>query len=238
MIPPMSRRRSWLTTSSAASRLVFVIVSSSAAPLPRPMKTAGVDVDHGQRLGVVDHQVAAAGQIDAPREHALDRLVDAVGLEQRLLLLPQLDALDQLGGGAREERDQALVLLLVVDDRALEVRGEDVAHDAHRQVGLLEDEIRGDRVLDAFAEHLVQLVQVLQLALEVLALGAVRGGAHDHPAARRGPGPRSACAGVRARGPPGGARRRRPRPWGRRPCSARRSSAPSTAARPSSSAGP
>ena len=38
MIPPMSRRRSWLTTSSAASRLVLVIVSSSPAPLPRPMK--------------------------------------------------------------------------------------------------------------------------------------------------------------------------------------------------------
>ena len=37
MIPPMSRRRSWLTTSSAASRLVFVIVSSRPAPLPRPM---------------------------------------------------------------------------------------------------------------------------------------------------------------------------------------------------------
>ena len=76
-----------------------------------------------------------------------------------------------------------MILLLVVDDRALEVLGEDVAHHPHRQVGLLEDEIRGDRILDAFAEYLVQLVQVLQLAFEVLALGAVRGGAHDHPAA-------------------------------------------------------
>ena len=38
MIPPMSRSRSWLTTSSAASRLILVIVSSSLAPLPRPMK--------------------------------------------------------------------------------------------------------------------------------------------------------------------------------------------------------
>ena len=76
-----------------------------------------------------------------------------------------------------------MVLLLVVDDRALEVRREDVAHDAHREVGLLEDEVRGERVLDAFDEHLVQLVQVLQLALEVLALGAVGGRAHDHAAA-------------------------------------------------------
>jgi hypothetical protein len=37
MIPPMSRRRSWLTTSSAASRLVRVIVSSSRAARPLPV---------------------------------------------------------------------------------------------------------------------------------------------------------------------------------------------------------
>ena len=33
-----------------------------------------VDVDHGQRLGVVDDQIAAAGQVDASREHAFDRV--------------------------------------------------------------------------------------------------------------------------------------------------------------------
>ena len=37
MMPPMSRSRSWLTTSSAASRLVLVIVSSSRAALPLPV---------------------------------------------------------------------------------------------------------------------------------------------------------------------------------------------------------
>ena len=37
MIPPMSRSLSWRTVSSAASRFVFVIVSSSRAPLPRPV---------------------------------------------------------------------------------------------------------------------------------------------------------------------------------------------------------
>jgi hypothetical protein len=61
------------------------------------------------------------------------------------------------------------------------VLGEDVPHHSYRQVGLLEDEIRGEGILDAFAEHLVQLVQVLQLAFEVLPLGAVRGGPNDHP---------------------------------------------------------
>jgi hypothetical protein len=36
MIPPMSRSRSWRTTSLTASRLFFVIVSSRRAPLERP----------------------------------------------------------------------------------------------------------------------------------------------------------------------------------------------------------
>jgi hypothetical protein len=100
-------------------------------------------------------------------------VLDAVGLEERRALLPQLDALDELGRGAREEGDQALVLLGVVDHRALEVLGEDVAHHAHRQVGLLEDQARRGRRLDALVEDLVELEEVLQLALEVLALGAV-----------------------------------------------------------------
>ena len=41
MIPPMSRIRSWRTTSSAASTLTLVIVSSSR-PFPRPVKLPGL----------------------------------------------------------------------------------------------------------------------------------------------------------------------------------------------------
>jgi hypothetical protein len=136
---------------------------------------ARVDVDDGERLGVVDEQVAARGQVHPLAHEAVDRLLDAVGLEERRALLPQLHALDELGRGAREERDQALVLLGVVDHRALEVLGEDVAHDAHGQVGLLEDQARRGRGLHALVEDLVELEEVLQLALEVLALGAVGG---------------------------------------------------------------
>ena len=76
-----------------------------------------------------------------------------------------------------------MVLLGVVDHRALEVGGEDVAHDADREVGLLEDQRRRVGLLDALLEHLVELEQVLQLALEVRALRAVRGGADDRAAA-------------------------------------------------------
>ena len=76
-----------------------------------------------------------------------------------------------------------MVLPGVVDHGALEVLGEDVAHDADREVRLLEDERRGVGLLDAAVEHLVELEEVLQLALEVRALRAVGRGADDRAAA-------------------------------------------------------
>ena len=48
---------------------------------------AGVDVDHRHRLGVVDDQVAARGQVHPAPQRRLDRLLDAVLLEQRVLLV-------------------------------------------------------------------------------------------------------------------------------------------------------
>ena len=65
----------------------------------------------------------------------------------------------------------------------LEVLGEDVADDADREVGLLEDHVRRGRLGDALLEHLVELEEVLQLALEVLALGPLGRGADDRAAA-------------------------------------------------------
>ena len=63
-----------------------------------------------------------------------------------------------------------MVLPLVVDDRALEVLGEDVAHDTHRKVRLLEDQGGRGRVRHALLQDLVELEQVLQLALEIRSL--------------------------------------------------------------------
>ena len=76
-----------------------------------------------------------------------------------------------------------MMLARVVDDGPLEVLGEDVAHDAHGEVGLLEDERRRTGLGDARLEHLVQLEEVEHLALEVGARRAVGGGAHDRAAA-------------------------------------------------------
>ena len=146
MIPPMSRSRSWRTTSLTASRLFLVIVSSSRPPDDfdaRADEAARVDVDDRERLGVVEDEVAAGGQVDAARERRADlarRRPER--LEQRRLLAVADDALDHVRRGLLQVADDALVRALVVDERALEVLGEEVADDAQRQLGLLVDERR------------------------------------------------------------------------------------------------
>ena len=224
MIPPMSRRRSWLTTSSAASRLVLRDRVLEPRALAAADEAAGVDVDHGQRLGVVDDQVAAAGQVDAAREHALDRLVDAVGLEQRLARSATARRARPARARCGVKNDTSRWCCCSSSTIARSKCAEKMSRTTRTDRSASWKTRSGAVVsCDASVEHLVQLVQVLELALEVLALGAVRGGADDHAALARARGRRSGGAGARARGPPAGGRRRRPRRWARRPCSARRS---------------
>ena len=47
-------------------------------------RAAGVDVDRDQRLGLVDHDVAAGAQLHGRREHRVELALDAVAREDRL----------------------------------------------------------------------------------------------------------------------------------------------------------
>src|SRR4051812_37170049 len=145
-------------------------------------EAARVDVDHGQSLGVVDHQIAAGGQVDSAREHRVERLLDVPLLEHALLVLVELDAVGELRRGPLQELRDPLVLLGVVDDRALELLDEDVADDADREVGLLEDHLADVRLVRPLGDHLVEAVQIRDLSREVLLLRTLRGGPDDHPA--------------------------------------------------------
>ena len=148
----------------------------------RADKAACVDVDDGERLGVVEDQVAAGGQVDAARERRADLGVDAVGLHQRRLLAVALDAIDHVGRGLLQVADDALVRALVIDDRALEIVGEEIADDAQRQLGLLVGERRCLRTFGARLDRLPEPLQEDKVALDVLGGGALGRGADDHAA--------------------------------------------------------
>src|SRR5206468_2987225 len=78
--------------------------------------------------------------------------------------------------------DDALVRSLVIDLRRDEVAGEEVAHDAERQLGLLVDEARRLRRLRPGLDRLPETLQEDEVALDVLGGGAVGGGADDDAA--------------------------------------------------------
>ena len=80
MRPPILRRRSWRAISSAASRFVCRIVFSTSLAA---LVAAGVHVDRDERLGFIDHDVAAALQPDLAMERVVDLLLNAERLEDR-----------------------------------------------------------------------------------------------------------------------------------------------------------
>src|SRR5581483_8431407 len=74
---------------------------------------------------------------------------------------------------------------VVVDEQPLEVAGEEVAHDAERQLRFLVDERRRRRFLRACLDRLPEPLQEVEVALDVLGRRAFGGGADDHAALLR-----------------------------------------------------
>ena len=75
----------------------------------------------------------------------------------------------------------------MVDEQPLEVAGEEVAHDAQRQLGLLVDRATAPSTSFACASiELPQALQEVEVALDVLGGGALGCGADDHAAVLRG----------------------------------------------------
>src|SRR5262249_4787960 len=74
----------------------------------------GVDVDDGERLGVVEDEIAARRQIDASTDRRADLLVDPERLHERRLLAVPDYALDHVRRRLLEVADDALVCALVV----------------------------------------------------------------------------------------------------------------------------
>ena len=142
MIPPMSRRRSCLAISSAASRLLWntgLLEARGADVL------AGVDVDHRQCLGVLDDQRAARRQPDLAVERLVHLLVDVELLVQAESLGVGVVVLDAVGELRVERRDVGLDVVeqpAVVDHHAAVVGVELLADDPDGELGLAVEQRR------------------------------------------------------------------------------------------------
>ena len=176
--PARSRRRNWRAISSAASRLVL---QRGLLDVALARRAAGIDVDRDQRLGLVDHDIAARAQLH-------DRRVDRVDLALDLKAVNSGDlrvaiGLDPLGVARHQhlhERFRGAVALVAFDQHLVDVACVEVADRALDQVAFLIDQGRRGRLQRQLADLVPQPQQVFVVALDLglRALGA--GGAHDH----------------------------------------------------------
>src|SRR6266568_1566935 len=134
---------------------------------------AGVDVDRGQRLALIDDERAARLEPDLALEGAVDLALDAEAVEDRLVALVELDPPLVLGHERLHELLHALELGLGVDDELLDLVGERVAHGAQHEVEVAVQERRRPGALVLAQDLLPQLHEEVHVVAELLLGGAL-----------------------------------------------------------------
>ena len=148
-------------------------------------RAARVDVDRDQRLGLVDHDVAAGAKLHHRLEHGVELALDAEAGEDRQRVGVALHVLRMARHEHAHEVLGVVVALLARDDDFVDVLVVEVADRALHQRAFLVDEGRRGRFQREVAHRLPQPQQILEVALH-LGLGARgAGGAQDHAHALR-----------------------------------------------------
>ena len=151
----------------------------------RPARRARrVDVDGDQRLGVVDDDRAARGQVDLTRIRRLDLVLDLESREQRHVVAVELDPVDVAGHHVAHELLGLFVDGRRVDEDLADVGGEVVADGADHQARLLIDQERRRRAVGGALDGAPQLQQVVEVPLQLFERAADARGAGDDAHAR------------------------------------------------------
>ncbi len=163
MMPPMSR---------SLQLPDGLIGSLEVRPEDRVLETAlahelaGVHVDRGERLGLVDSEMTSARQRDSPAQRDVDHVGDPVRFKQRRPVLVKLDATDELRRRLLQKRHDLLERGLVVDEHAVELIGEHVSHESQREVHLGVDDLRRQRLGRLVVDALPQPQQELEIGAQ------------------------------------------------------------------------
>ena len=142
----------------------------------------GVDVDGGERFGVVDHDRAAGGQLDGGFVRRLDLAFHLIAAEQRDVVLVELE-LVQVG---RHGRLHLLAGLLVggrvIHPHLADVRAQVVAQRAQDDVVFLVDQERRGLFGHGVGDGLPNLGEVVAVPLQLFggAAHAIRANDHAH----------------------------------------------------------
>ncbi len=126
-----------------------------------------VHVDGGERLGLVDDQVAAALEPHLALGGPADLLLDAVAVEDGFVRIVEHHPLGERRVLRGDEAEDALVLVALVDHQLLHVGGEEVAGGAQDEVEVRMHQARAAALL-VLPDHLVpDLDQEPDVALQL-----------------------------------------------------------------------
>ena len=180
MMPPMSRSRSWRTTSSAASRLFLVTVSSRLPPEPvnLPVLTSTTVIASVRSM---TSEPPEGSQTLRSRPLAICSSTRYAANRSVPWWSAGVVALEPLLEVGRHVRDVALDRVpgvLALDHELAEVLGEQVPDDLEGQVGLAVEQLRG-AALGLGLDVLPARLEPLDVAGQLVLAGALGGGAHD-----------------------------------------------------------
>ncbi len=140
----------------------------------------GVDVDGGQRFGLVHHDRAARGQAHVALIGAFDLRFDLEAVEQRDIVGVVLELAQALRHHLLHELLGVGVQLRRIDQDLADIGPQVVAQGADDQARFLVDQERGRLAQRSFGNRLPGLQQIVQIPLQFFGIAAHAGGADDH----------------------------------------------------------
>src|SRR5581483_5695412 len=145
----------------------------------------GVDVDRGQRLGLIEHQVAALLERDLAIERTLDLLFEIEVSENRLAAFVRREPRAQPRHVGLHELDDARRDRGVVAPELVDVARKQIAHRAQRQIEIAVEHGRRSAALALFQDRGPKLGEKGDVALNLAPAHALARRAHDEAALRR-----------------------------------------------------
>ena len=148
-------------------------------------RAARVDVDGDQRLGRVDHQIAAGLQLHERLVHGRKLVLDAVALEQRRRLAMEFHPPHVAWHQQLHEAARGFVAFLALDDHFVDLAVIQIADRPFDEVAVAVDQRRRSARQSPLADLIPQPREVIEVALD-LDLGALQPGGADDEAHGRG----------------------------------------------------
>ena len=168
-----------------------------------PDESAGIDVDRGHRLRLIDHDMPAGLELHPAVKRFLNLVLHRVELEDGSLAGVELDAVAHLAQKPAGEVEHALERLVRVDAHPLDVRGGQLAQGADHQREILVHDAGPVDGGGLRVDRSPQLAEKRHVRRDDRVRASFRRGAHDVPVFRRPvlPGAVAGCGIVPGRAP-------------------------------------